>query len=100
MGGINSHDLYSLPLWGMNEKNIQQKCLNKFDQIVTCEDHLLDGGFGSWFLEAAAKYDLSAKKIKLIGLDSKICGLVGGQSILNKAGGLSAESILQAIQCR
>lgn len=98
-GAIDSHDLYSLPLWGMNEKNIQQKYINQFDQIVTCEDHLLDGGFGSWFLETAAKYNLGANKIQLIGLDSKVCGLVGGQSVLNKDGGLDIESIARVI-CR
>ena len=81
--------LYSVPVWGMSLKKEQTSWLNLFSQVVTVEDHLVDGGFGSWLLESRSQYNGKlACDIKIVGLDPKVCGTVGSQKVLNCFGGL------------
>ncbi len=84
---FQDYDLFSLPLWGMDYKKNQLKQLSGWDEVITIEDHLLDGGFSSWLLESMLTLD---KKPKIIpkALDSVVCGMVGTQDDLNKIGGL------------
>jgi transketolase len=83
-------DVYSMPLWGMTSKKAQCEQLTKWKSIITFEDHLIDGGFGSWMLEAMPQGRNLREKISIQGLDSVICGAVGKQSTLNKLGGLTS----------
>lgn len=80
--------VYSLPLWGMAAKGVQATQIQAFDQVIALEDHLNDAGFGSWLLEAASQAGL-AHRVQLRGLDAAVCGMVGSQAALNRAGGLS-----------
>lgn len=79
--------VYSMPLWGMSSKMMQSKTASKFENIVTLEDHLIDGGFGSWLSESLLMTDCSSR-LQLIGLSSEVCGTVGSQATLNRFGGL------------
>lgn len=90
---INNSDLehyshYSMPLWSMKSKEHQVKQIEAFDKVVTVEDHLMDGGFGSWLLESVSIRPEFLIKINIKSLDSKVCGMVGKQSTLNAEGGL------------
>lgn len=87
-GRLNDHALYTLPIWGMRTKALQYDQSIPFSEILTIEDHLADGGFGSWLFESlhGTKFDLN--KIKVKALNNKICGMVGKQSTLNREGGL------------
>ena len=80
--------VFSLPLWGMATKAQQAEQLAEFDEVITLEDHLNDGGMGSWLLEAASGAGL-ADRVRLRGLDPVVCGEVGSQNTLNRLGGLS-----------
>lgn len=80
--------VFSLPLWGMDSKPAQAEQIAAFDEVIAFEDHLNDGGFGSWLLEAASGAGL-AGRIRLHGLDAKVCGEVGSQAALNRLGGLT-----------
>jgi transketolase len=81
--------VYSIPLWGMQFKANQISWLNSFDRVITIEDHLVDGGFGSWMLEAREGSSVKIEcDLKIVGLDSKVCGTVGCQKTLNHFGGL------------
>ena len=82
------YSIFSMPLWSMASKKQQGNFLRKFKTIVTVEDHLHDGGFGSWLLESASLLAIDSYKIKIMALDSKVCGTVGSQSTLNKYGGI------------
>jgi transketolase len=85
--------LHSMPLWGMKTKGAQARQIEQFDRVITVEDHLMDGGFGSWLMEATSiRPDLLAR-IKIKSLDSKVCGMVGKQSTLNAQGGLTEEML-------
>ena len=85
---LESWAINSLPLWSMKVKNIQSKQIEKYSTITSLEDHLMDGGFGSWLLESASSTPHLLSQLRIKSLDSKVCGMVGKQSTLNLAGGL------------
>ena len=82
--------LHALPLWGMASKASQAAQVAGWDEVVTVEDHLPDGGFGSWLREAVSisRPELNAR-IRTRALDPVVCGMVGKQETLNRAGGLA-----------
>jgi len=83
--------LSSMPLWGMTTKSTQASKVEDFSKVITVEDHLIDGGFGSWLMEATSiRPDLLAR-INIKSLDSKVCGMVAKQSTMNEHGGLTAD---------
>jgi transketolase len=81
--------VYSMPLWSMADKHRQLVRLREHHAVMTVEDHLRDGGFGSWLLEARAMDPALRCKLTPLGLDPAVCGTVGSQPTLNKLGGLS-----------
>lgn len=90
---LESCSFKSMPLWGMKTKETQARQVENFANVITVEDHLMDGGFGSWLLEATAiRPDLLAR-IKIKSLDSKVCGMVAKQSAMNAQGGLTEEML-------
>jgi transketolase len=80
---------YSMPLWGMSTKQLVPGQLSQFQRILTVEDHLCDGGFGSWMLETSLNHPEVMRRLGVRALDPKVCGLVGQQAALNVVGGLS-----------
>jgi len=80
------YGLYSLPLWSMKSKKYQLEQIRQFSEVVTLEDHLEDGGFGSWLKESLGSY--SNTKIESLFLDPKVCGEVGTKDALMRLGGL------------
>ena len=85
--------LHSMPLWSMKTKPAQPAQIDAFAQVVTVEDHLMDGGFGSWLLEAATLQPELLPRLKIKALDAKICGMVGKQSTLNTECGLQEDNL-------
>lgn len=83
----NAPSIFSMPLWGMAHKHQQPEQATRFRRVVTMEDHLHDGGFGSWMLEALNGTDVA---VSLEALDPVVCGTVGTQATLNALGGLRA----------
>ncbi len=80
--------VHSLPLWGMRWKSNQTANVKALKELATLEDHLLDGGFGSWMMEALA--DKTAEtRVLARALSPEICGLVATQATLNELGGLT-----------
>lgn len=84
----DEYAVYSLPLWGMQSKSKQVELLQAFDAVTTLEDHLIDGGFGSWLLEVASSAPSKTAKINVKALDAVVCGMVGSQARLNALGGI------------
>ncbi len=81
----SDYHIYSLPIWGMKYKSIQKKEIPKWDEIITLEDHLEDGGFGSFILECNSKIKSSKKtRIELKSLNKNVCSTVGDQENLKK----------------
>lgn len=86
---FQDYEIYSMPLWSMSSKQNQIDLIKAKKEILTLEDHLQDGGFGSWMLEANSLIENNNTKIQTIALDSKVCGTVGSQAALNKLGGIA-----------
>lgn len=90
---LKSYALKSMPLWGMKTKHSQSNQIEQFEQVITVEDHLMDGGFGSWLLEATTMKPELLSRIKIKALDPKVCGMVAKQSTMNAKGGLTEEML-------
>lgn len=83
---FKDYNIYTLPVWSMSSKSIQDEQLDQFEKVITIEDHLLDGGFGSWLLESAN--GINRSKIISKALSKDIIGKVGSEEFLNQIGGL------------
>lgn len=81
-------DLYSMPLWSMAAKGLQANQVRAHDRVVTLEDHLPDGGFGSWLSESLRDDPELIVRLRHIALSADVCGTVGSQATLNRLGGL------------
>lgn len=80
------YGVFTCPIWGSKYKASQQDQLNNFEEIITFEDHLLDGGFGSWLRESIT---ISSTHLKVInkGLSLNVIGKVGSEKyLLNQDG--------------
>jgi transketolase len=80
--------VHSLPLWGMASKPDQVAAIRPFSMVETLEDHLRDGGFGSWLMEAVAGKSHLETRLRAHALSPEVCGTVGSQAALNALGGL------------
>ena len=89
---MEGYAIKSMPIWGMNTKKYQSKELQRYANVITVENHLEDGGFGSWMLESVDSKLRSRVTIK--ALDSKICGMVGSESSLHNINGLSYKNLI------
>ena len=78
-----------MPLWSMSTKQNQIEHIKSKSNIVTIEDHLQDGGFGSWLLEANSFNNVGNVSIETKALNHNVCGTVGSQATLNKMGGIA-----------
>lgn len=83
------YSVHSMPLWGMASKTGQVAAIEPFDEVETLEDHLVDGGFGSWLMESAQGKPGLGARIKVHALSPVVCGTVASQNTLNALGGLA-----------
>jgi transketolase len=82
-------ELHSMPLWSMAAKHLQAEQIAAWESVVTVEDHLADCGFGSWLRESLESVPQLMLKVSVRALNSRVCGMVGKQSVLNETGGLT-----------
>lgn len=82
--------VHTLPLWGMASKHLQAEQVISHSSVTTFEDHLRDGGFGSWLMEAVVDTPTLLSRLRIEALDPRVCGTVGSQAVLNAWGGLVA----------
>lgn len=88
--------LSSLPLWSEKTKPQLARHLSQYAGIITVEDHLHAGGFGSYVRETLDDAGIDTP-VRHVALDASVCGLVASQAFLNEKGGLGISSIHQAI---
>jgi transketolase len=77
----------------MSAKSKQPSYLEGYKQVHVFEDHIIDGGFGSWILESAIQMGTEQfPRIELHGIDAlKTIGQVGSSLYLESLGGLRGE---------
>ena len=90
--------IYSLPLWGASSSEYFAEQISQYETVVTIEDHILEGGFGSYTLETVAKYKLKTRVIP-IALQREIVGKVAKEETLLKPIIEDLNSCLEAITC-
>jgi len=78
---------YTLPCWGMRFRDSIPDLVRSRDRVITVEDHLVDGGFGSWVLECLAGTP-GAGLVTPLGLTADVVGLVGREDYIHEAAGL------------
>lgn len=74
------------------------KIISNYKKIITVEEHVLSGGFGSAILELAASLNLLSKThFYSIGINNTFSKLIGTQNYLRKLNGLDRHSIYNKI---
>jgi transketolase len=86
---FRGYSVNSVPLWSMMCKRFQVDQMRFYKNIVSIEDHLYDGGFGSWLLESMNSTLNRDTTLKIMALSPEVCGTVGSQKLLNKIGGIT-----------
>ena len=82
---FRDYDWYSIPMWGMKIKKNQFKKIIIYKNIITVENHLQDGGFGSWVGEIINSKTYKSKPILINKfLNDEVVGKVGSESYLDK----------------
>lgn len=71
--------------------------LNRFDCIVTVEEHARIGGFGESFLSQIALQSLQ-KRVVCLGTDDTFMSMVGSQAFARSHFGIDAASIVASVQ--
>ena len=89
-------DLFTCPIWGIGSEKNMSSDLSHYTKIISIEDHLAHGGFGSWLLEGLEVHDRA--KLRILGLETSICGEVGSQAYLNHQGGLTTRNLADALE--
>jgi len=78
---FSQYSIFSLPIWGMKYKEQQKNQLNRWDSILVLEDHLEDGGFGSWIKESVNDKNVKTK-ITSKNISKKVISKVGSEKYL------------------
>lgn len=85
--------LYSLPIWNEQAKQSVVDFVRRHERVITLEDHLRAGGFGSFVQESLDGAPELLSRVRCVALDSAVCGHVASQVLLNELGGLSTERL-------
>jgi len=73
--------LYSVPLWGHKSLKRFAEEVEQFDVVITVEDHVLEGGFGSFVMEAISTSRRNTRVVP-IAFGSDIVGKVAQEKTL------------------
>lgn len=88
---------YSFPTVKPLDVRVIQDCVERFDCIITVEEHNIVGGFGSAVAEVMAENSSKAKLVR-IGLNDEYCSIVGSQQYLREKYGMSAGKIVEKVK--
>lgn len=88
---------YSFPTVKPIDVRVIRECAEKFDYIVTVEEHNIVGGFGGAVAEVMAESSTKAKLVR-IGLNDQYCTIVGDQQYLREKYGMSAKKIVDKVK--
>jgi transketolase len=68
---------------------MQADWVGKFDTVISVEDHLIDGGFGSWLMESLSKANPELlNRLTILSVDPRVTETVGDESSLRELGGI------------
>lgn len=90
--------VYTFPTVKPIDAEVIRDCAQRFDYIVTCEEHNIVGGFGGAVAEVMAEMKAKRASLIRIGLNDQYAVLVGNQKYLREKYGMSAEKIAARIE--
>lgn len=90
--------IYTFPTVKPIDKDVIVRCAEKYDLIVTCEEHNIVGGFGSAVAEIMAEMKSKKAYLLRIGLNDEYSIRVGNQKYLREQYGINAKSIFEKIR--
>lgn len=97
---LSNHDIhpavYTFPTVKPIDKVVIESCADKFELIVTVEEHNLSGGFGSAVAEVMATGNHKAR-LTMVGLNDLYSVKVGSQKYLRAEYGIDAKGIAEKI---
>lgn len=79
------------------DRDVILDCANRYDYIVTVEEHNVIGGFASAVSEVITDSDENVRLIK-IGLNDEYCSKVGNQKYLRAQYGMTAQDIVKKVK--
>lgn len=89
--------VYTFPTVKPIDKDTIQMVADKFDLIVTCEEHNVIGGFGSAVAEQISEMKQKKAYLIRIGLNDEYSIIVGNQKYLRTQYGIDAKNIATRI---
>lgn len=89
--------VYTFPTVKPLDVEVIEECANKYDMVVTCEEHNIIGGFGSSVAEVMAEMRNKKAFLLRIGLNDEYSIKVGNQKYLREQYGMDAKSIAEKI---
>lgn len=94
------HDpaVYTFPTVKPIDRAVIAQCAERFELIVSVEEHNIVGGFGSAVAEVLAELPGTKARLLRIGLNDTYGELVGSQRWLREAYGLSAGRIAERVR--
>lgn len=90
--------VYTFPTVKPIDKDVIAQCAEKFDLIVTCEEHNIVGGFGSAVAEVMAEMKSKKAYLLRVGLNDKYSIKVGNQKYLREQYGMNSVAIVRKIE--
>ncbi|GLG91699.1 transketolase family protein [Sellimonas catena] len=90
--------IYTFPTVKPIDKSMIEQCAEKFDIVVTCEEHNIIGGFGSAVAEIMAEMKRKKAYLLRIGLNDEYSVKVGNQKYLREQYGMNSEAIVRKIE--
>lgn len=90
--------VYTFPTVKPIDKDVIEQCAEKFDLIVTCEEHNIVGGFGSAVAEVMAEMKSKKAYLLRVGLKDEYSIMVGNQKYLREQYGMNSDAIVRKIE--
>ena len=90
--------LCSFPTINPIDKSFLQDCFKKYDLIVTMEENVLNGGFGSSISEVYAQTFEKKSVIKMFGLVDEFPEIIGDRAYLEEQYHLTANDIVSYVK--
>ena len=90
--------VYTFPTVKPIDKEVIEYCSEKFEMIVTCEEHNIMGGFGSAVAEVMAEMKSKKAYLLRVGINDEYSVKVGNQKYLRSQYGIDCQGIVKKIE--
>lgn len=90
--------VYTFPTVKPIDKEVIEYCSEKFEMIVTCEEHNIMGGFGSAVAEVMAEMKSKKAYLLCVGINDEYSVKVGNQKYLRSQYGIDGQGIVKKIE--